>query len=1103
MSSTEKTISSLIQSQLPEFVRANHPQFQRFIESYYEWLEQNNTTGVSNTAGNTVYQASQIADYRDIDSTPDEFVRYFKQELLPYFPENTSLDIKKILKSAREFYSQKGSEESIKWLFKAIFDEEIQVNYPKEQILKTSDGKWKLPRAFRITVGETNKNIDVNLLERRLVVGTVSGATCVIESANRTIDPTNGIEVIEIYISNIKKYFENGEYIEVTYFDENDVEKVFREKIIGTISNVRLDLRPLSVDPGQRRRGLLYNVGDPIVITGGLATTSEANDAVAIVGNVTVGSIESVSTTFQGYGYRTYSNTETIVLRSLGDDPNANQSTDLRVAAINVTACTTNSQQNFIETITYDKTVIDYLGGVLISAANIAAFTVNNRNALVNVTENDEDDDFNNFEQVWANGTNYTDALFTAKIATANGQSGGPFGAGGASPVTADILFYDIRGSNGALISTADLPVILNGAQINTKNTARGFVYNSVTTYYVPADKDSTIQQCVDFATVDTGGIALVAVNDGGFGFRSAPQLQITSHYDTHISESYDYETETTNKKTYWQTFKDLGHIAHIYINNGGSGYSAGDGLTFSGRGYGANGYVQSVDANGSITSIILDNRGEGYTARPTVGVTTSGGTNAVLTGYLFGDGVENTVTSTAIGRIRDIRLVYRGYDYTTTPNVSLKVVDTIIQPIAEIDNFVEGEYVYQGASLATSTFRANVKQYVRTTNLLRLFNYSGTLNPALSITSANSVVAQVNTSATVPAPGQYPAAVIATGLPNPMYYGDGRARANAAFANGLIEFNGFYINTDGFPSSDKRLQDGDLYHNFSYIVQSEKNLVDFETPLRNIIHPAGMDLTAKTILRTELEEGRTSTSNVNLIKPKDVGALTATVTIADSSSNVVTGTDTSFENVQAKANVGDLFMIVDTSSQLRTQSKIISAVNDDTELEVYGDFIYVGQGKLSTNATTGAKISGNVNAISDFIIVGDKIKVNVTNVQITGIVNVSGTLVAGNSTGSNATYFIGNVVVGSEITVNGEVRLVTVVTDANNLTVNTAFTNPALDKYLYANSVFTKEITGLSGNTITMNTAIFANTTNLVYLVIPDYDTANYPFKIITLTAF
>ena len=199
MSTSEKTISGLIQSQVPDFINADHPIFRTFVEKYYEWLEVNNPEGISNTAGNTVYHAMNIENYRDIDQSPPEFIRYFKQELIPYFPENSALSTEKILKSAREFYSKKGSPESVKWLFKVLFEEDIEITYPKEQILKTSDGKWIKPRAFRITVSETNKSVDVALLKKKRVIGTDSGATCIIESANRATDPTNGIEIIEIY----------------------------------------------------------------------------------------------------------------------------------------------------------------------------------------------------------------------------------------------------------------------------------------------------------------------------------------------------------------------------------------------------------------------------------------------------------------------------------------------------------------------------------------------------------------------------------------------------------------------------------------------------------------------------------------------------------------------------------------------------------------------------------------------------------------------------------------------------------------------------------------------------------------------------------------
>lgn len=1099
MAATEKTISGLISSQLPDFIRADHPKFKRFVELYYEWLEQNNPSGVSNTAGNTIYHAMGIADYRDIDETPDEFVRYFKQELLPYFPENTALDLKKILKSAREFYSEKGSEESLKWLFRALFNEDVEVNYPKDQILKTSDGKWKKPRAFRITVGESNKNLNVNLLEKKLVVGSISGATCVIESANRTIDSTNGVEVIEIYISNITRYFENGEFITVNYTDENGTERVFSEKIIGTISNIRIDSN-IRTDPRQKRRGLLYNVGDPIVITGGLALTDEANDAVAIVGSVTVGSIEGVTTTFPGYGYREYSNTEVIVLRSIGDDPNSNLNTDLRVLGVNASANVINSQRNFVESITYDRTVIDYLSETVIGTANLTAFTVNNRNVVLNVTENDSGDPFTQFDRVWANGNTYTDALFTGRIAT---RSDAIFGLGGPAN-TGSLLVYDVKGSNGALLSVASLAAVLNsGIQINVLNTSnaevKSFVYNSTTTYYLQTNADSYIIQALDMQTVDTYGISLITVRDGGYGFRSAPSLDVQSHYDTHISDFYDYEDQRELKRTYWQTFKDLGLVAHVYINNGGTGYLAGDALTFTGRGYGANGYVQSVNATGTITSVILDNRGEGYLQRPIINVTTSGGSGAVLTGYLFGDGVENTVDTNAIGRIRDIRLVYRGYDYVETPNVSLKVVDAVVNPIPEAQNFTETEYIYQGSSLATSTFRANVKQYVRSTGLLRMYNYSGTLDTTVDLKTQNGVFANVNTAVTVPAPAQYPSIVIATGLPNPMYYGNGKAKARAFFANGLIEFNGFYLNSDGFPSSDKRLQDDRIYHNFSYIVLSEKNLVDFEIPIRNIVHPAGLELISKTVLKATEDKEYTSTSNVNLIRPIETGS---TITVANSYANVVTGSGTFFDTQPStKVNPGDLFIIVDGTNPLRSISRIVEVVNSDTSLNVYGDFIYAGQGKLTTNnSCTYVTIFNNSNTISDFIQVTDKIRFRVANNQVTGTVNVSGTTIQGNTTSPNVTHFLGNVVVGSVVTVNNEVRTVTVVTDNHNLTVNSAFTNAATNKYLYANSVLVKEVAGVGLDTLTLNTAPFANVSNVVYQVVPDYASAGYSYKVISL---
>lgn len=1288
MTESDKTISSLISSQLPDFVRADHPIFKRFLELYYQWMEQNSPEGISNTAGNTIYHAMQIENYRDIDQTPPEFVRYFKDEILPYFPENTSLSTEKIIKAAREFYSKKGSDESLRWLFKALFDEDIEINYPKEQIFKTSDGKWNRPKAFRITVNEENKNINVNLLERRLVTGVDSGATCIVESANRSVDPTNGKEVFEIYVSNLKKFFNNGEYIEIVYFDENNTQRIFRERIIGTLSNIRVDSN-IRTDPQQRRRGLLYNVGDPIVIVGGLGDSAQANDAAAIVGNVTLGSIEGVTQTFRGYGYRVYSNSEVVVFRSVGDDENANLSTDLRVVNVNLTACTTNSQRNFLETITFDKTVIDYVSGEDIGNANFGAFTSNNRNIVLNVTEDDAGDPFLNYAVVWANGNNYSDALFTAKIATPNGntklqgtlsyygntQLTGTVSVYGKTPITGNVTvnthttdartvygngtsflvdfvagnfiriddyileiasvdsntimkltdeisqtrtqqpafkanltvtgsgtsflselspgdrisvnnvvkvvntvvsntvltvttpfefsgnsfnFFqnaqstsvDVFGENTAfaielkpnqlleidgerrtvntisnnyhltvtagyssvladedgyrigrfaadggfgteytgtmvlysIANTGSLSAILNGAQLNVMNTTvvesgkfytnqKSFTVNSPipVTYLLPTNANSILDQAFDFHTENTGGIELISVINGGSGFRSSPRINVSSYYDTHLSEQYDYDTEYELKANTRQLFRDLGAISHVYILNGGSQYQVNDTISFRGRGYGGNGYVQSVNANGAITSVVLTDRGEGYLRRPEVivnrtsptfttltgtaeinqfspvvtGTSTSfvsalrinsvikvnneirkvvsiannthltvnaifqasanavpiyrqNGIEAVMTGYLFGDGEELTIQTSAVGRVRDIRLLYRGYDYFDVPEVSLKVYDAIIDPIPA-DSIIETEAVYQGTSAADATFKANIKSYTSGTNLLRMYNYSGLINPGQTLITANGLILSINASANVPAPAQYPSTVIATGLPNPMRYGNGRARARALFANGLIEFNGFYLNTDGFPSSDKVLQDTDLYHNFSYIVQSEKNLVEFEVPIRNIVHPAGMSLISKTVLKNELRELTGNESNVDIIM-RGAAEFPSVATIANSYSNVIIGYQTiwnplpndNFYYSNTKVNVGDLFIINDAiySGNVSIQdripiSKIVTDVISNTELKIEGDFIYRGPGLIDLTANYSPIITALSNGTASVLQDSNVVSGTVTKFQL------------------------------------------------------------------------------------------------------------------------
>jgi len=298
------------------------------------------------------------------------------------------------------------------------------------------------------------------------------------------------------------------------------------------------------------------------------------------------------------------------------------------------------------------------------------------------------------------------------------------------------------------------------------------------------------------------------------------------------------------------------------------------------------------------------------------------------------------------------------------------------------------------------------------------------------------------------------------------MYYGNGRARANAQFANGLIEFNGFFLNTDGFPSADKVLQDNTIYHNFSYVIQAEKDLIEYENTIKNISHPAGMSLTAKRIAQSEDNAAIVLSSNADVFLPKYDSSR---VSVLNSRSNTITGYGADFTSsigggaANTKVNVGDLFILnysgaftsnsIGNDPSLRTQTKVVTEVLSNTSLNVEGDFIITGQGRANSNTVYNA-LTGTVTinpAVTGTAVLNPAITgtVNV-NEKITGTVNVYTT----NVVVGNATSFTTQVLVNDILTINNQVRRITSITNNQHLLVNAVFNYAGTDNVAYLSNV-------------------------------------------------
>ncbi len=129
-------IQNLIKDQFPEFYREEFPQLIKFVEKYYEFL------------GTTNY--SVLSSVTDIDKSLDEFLVYLKDNFAKNVPEFGKLSDRDFLHVSKQFYSSRGSNESYKFLFRAMFGKEVELAYPGEFVLKPSDGYWEQEVSFRV-----------------------------------------------------------------------------------------------------------------------------------------------------------------------------------------------------------------------------------------------------------------------------------------------------------------------------------------------------------------------------------------------------------------------------------------------------------------------------------------------------------------------------------------------------------------------------------------------------------------------------------------------------------------------------------------------------------------------------------------------------------------------------------------------------------------------------------------------------------------------------------------------------------------------------------------------------------------------------------------
>lgn len=196
--STDLRVSVLVEDQFPEFVREEGPKLVAFIKAYYEWLE---------TTGQATDVSKNILNYQDIDRTVDKFIDYFSREVMHTIPKSVLSDKRLLVKNIQDFYKSKGTENAYKLLFRILYNEEIELFYPGQEILRVSDGRWSFEKVLRLT----DPNGNIFALGGQIITGVTTGATAKVDKVLSTVQ--SGIVVYECYISNIIGEFIDNEQV--------------------------------------------------------------------------------------------------------------------------------------------------------------------------------------------------------------------------------------------------------------------------------------------------------------------------------------------------------------------------------------------------------------------------------------------------------------------------------------------------------------------------------------------------------------------------------------------------------------------------------------------------------------------------------------------------------------------------------------------------------------------------------------------------------------------------------------------------------------------------------------------------------------------------
>lgn len=876
-------LKSVISKQIPEFIRSDYPLFVKFIEAYYEFLDES--------------EQRNIESIRDIDLTDVQYLQSFKNELdifggtyssiitvgemkkgvlykIASLASNTdftqygasknevghrfvatgpgagagtvyssNIDYRFILRKVKDIFLAKGTEAAYKLLFKLLYNKTAEISYPWDLVLRASDGKWQQENSIFISFDVGDATIlpgnTISLVGTDKIVNVFVTKVKPYDDGTSILTPAGGFNIGETYVINT-----------LAPLGASDSDKTdFTE--IGAASNTvgtRFTATGKGSGLGTAVRDMTYEIFIDKNYYGDIQTDYELRFNTVSAGNFVVGKTYHIiapgSTDFTKVG----SENNAIGTNFTATGPGSGTGT---VAEIAGTILPTVSSFEIVQagsnyklgqifdaaTISTGRTItqklkVTELTDQLPQTVRDGYLTIGTRYTITNINDSDFTNSGAIVNEVGKTfvATNKGDSTKNGLVKTVEVATGGiknisvvQFAAG----YTTD--FYLLK-SNEIIASAANFTIDKDG----------------VRQYSIPVD--SNIEKYIDY------------------GYVINPEYFDTSFSSDDVTAGNFQYTTPTDPKTYIYQIKSLGDTDWVEVGAGGNVVASISSLTLDVSAV-INGHVRiGCEVNGTgiipgtrIVSYITGIGGTGtYKLQIPENSITFDATYNIDTSTSFVDLTTNTIPYVAHGFLTGQPVRYNNNSGTNIGGLTGGEVYYIIK--IDDDSFKLAsteEYALAGTDIdLTSLPNFDPSSTLTNPNIIQSFTYVSELFSLAS--STFSIDATVDTLFVSMASGSGTGVAYRPKYTDDTYggtllrqfYQETTSTGEGVdpdyllirFKTGAVaRYKGQYATNDGFLDDVIRLQDSDKWQKYSYVITVDEKFEKYKSLIKSYLHPAGV----------------------------------------------------------------------------------------------------------------------------------------------------------------------------------------------------------------------------------------------------------------------